>query len=260
MRHTSIPYAAVVLSTAALFACDQSAPLEPELVPANQTPEMDRVHAQTLPPELCALSRGDFTLASVNDFFPLGVGSHWLFRGRENGTRMELRINVLNETEVVGGVTTRVIQEREWENGELIEVSRNFFAATSEGAVCYLGEEVDIYEDGQIVSHEGAWRADAPGNRPGIFMPASPRRGMSFQMEGAPGIAEDAGEVVNVGRRVRVPAGSFRETVRIQETNPLDGSSGFKVFADDVGLIVDGPLSLVRYRVTGSDERDGDDD
>ena len=45
-------------------------------------------------------------------------------------------------------------------NGELVEVSRNFYArCTQTGDIYYFGEDVDIYEDGVVVSHDGAWLA-----------------------------------------------------------------------------------------------------
>lgn len=44
-----------------------------------------------------------------------------------------------------------------------------------------------------------------------------------------------------------VPAGPFSETIRVQESNPLDGDRGYKVFAAGTGLIVDGPLALESY-------------
>jgi hypothetical protein len=240
--------------------CDQPTPVAPAEPAASGEALIHRGADKKLNPKLCALSRHDFTLKSTNDYFPLGVGSRWLLRGKEDGVPVELRITVLEETEVVGGVRTRVIEERHIENGELAEVSRNFFAATKEGTACYLGEEVDIYEDGEIVSHEGAWRADAPGNRPGIFIPADPRVGMKYDMEGAPGVAEDEGEIVAKGKRERVPAGTFTKTIRIRELNRLDGGVDFKVFARGVGIIVDGPLSLVKYRIVNGDDRDSDDE
>jgi hypothetical protein len=169
-----------------------------------------------------------------------------VFDGEEGGVPIHLEIEVLRRTEVVAGVTTRVVEEQEWEDGELIEVSHNFYAQAGDGTVCYFGEEVDIYEGGQVVSHEGAWRADDPGNRPGIIMPAAPRTNVRFQMEDAPGIAEDEGTIVGTGP-VRVPAGRFTETIRVREFNPLDGGKGYKVFAANVGLIVDEPVVLVSY-------------
>lgn len=220
------------------------------LLPACETaiPSQDQVAGgfavERLEPDLCAPGQATFTLESRNAYFPLPVGRRWVLEGVENGALVHLEIEVLRQTEVVAGVTTHVVEERESEDGVLIEVSRNFFAESGDGTVCYFGEAVDIYEGGKIVSHEGAWRADAPGNRPGIIMPAQPRIGMQFQMEGAPGVAEDEGTIVGSGP-VTVPAGRFTETIRVRESNPLDGSKDYKVYAAGVGLIVDGTVELL---------------
>jgi hypothetical protein len=234
---------ATALALLSSLACE-STPVDPVEGLPTESEGLEPAAKKQLDPDLCALDRPGFTLESENDFFPLGVGSWWFLRGKEDGELIEVRIRVLNQTEDVGGVTTRVVQEREWVDGELLEVSRNFFAEASDETVCYFGEEVDIYEDGEIVSHDGAWRADDPGNRPGIIMPANPRRGMTFQMEGAPGVAEDVGEVVRRGWI----------TVWIQESSPLEGGAGdIKGFAEDIGLIVDGPISLRRWNVVDDD-------
>jgi hypothetical protein len=265
MRHIKIPLAALGLSIAALTGCDQPAPLapnEPVVTDATQA-QGDGNKSRRL--AACDLRRRDFTLESKNDYFPIGVGSSWLLRGTEDGVRVELQIRVLNKTEVVAGVTTRVVEERHFEiaNGErtLVEHSRNFYVATKEGTVCYFGEDVDIYEDGKVVSNEGAWRAGVQGAVPGIIMPASPRVGMAFQMEGARGVAEDRGKIVASGVRVRVRAGTFKKTIVVEETNPLTGEVGLKVFARGVGIVVDGPLTLVEYRVRdGGGRDDGEED
>jgi hypothetical protein len=210
---------------------------------------------------LCAPRLNTFTLDIDNTYFPLSVGQEWVYRGNEQGQTIGLRITVLNETESFYSgrrtVTTRVVEELEWEDANanglvdadetLIEVSRNFYAQTQDGTVCYFGEDVDIYEGGVVVSHEGAWRADDRGNAPGIFMPADPQPGMTFQQEAAPGIAEDTATVVRRGRTVTVPAGAFTDTITVRDFNPLDGSRGTKIYAPGVGLIVDGPLDLVSY-------------
>jgi hypothetical protein len=210
---------------------------------------------------LCAPRQNTFTLEIDNTYFPLPVGQVWVYQGNEQGQTIGLQITVLNETEdFYSGrrtVTTRVVEELEWEDANanglvdadetLIEISRNFYAQTQDGTVCYFGEEVDIYEGGVVVSHEGAWRADDRGNAPGIFMPADPQPGMTYQQEAAPGIAEDTATVIRRGRTVTVPAGTFDDTITVRDFNPLDGSRGTKVYAPVVGLIVDGPLDLISY-------------
>jgi hypothetical protein len=213
-----------------------------------------------LDPAVCAPDQM-FSLTIDNAYFPLPVGQQWVYFGKEQGEQTGLQITVLNEMEALYSgrrtVTTRVVEEVEWadangngiidEGEDLIEVSRNYFAQTLDGTVCYFGEAVDIYENGVVVSHEGAWRADEPGHAPGIFMPAEPQPGMTFQQEIAPGIAEDTATIVRMGGRVTVPAGTFIDTITVRDFNPLDGSKGTKVYARDVGLVIDGPLELVSY-------------
>jgi hypothetical protein len=208
----------------------------------------------TLSLDLCAPARHSFSPEVTNAYFPLTVGRVWVYSGQEQGESIELQISVLNETEPFrfgGGQTveTRVVEEVEWAdtnaNGvldrpaELIEVSRNYFAQTEQGTVCYFGENVDIYENGVIVSNDGAWRADGrerlPGSAPGIFMPAAPQRGMTFQQEVAEGVAQDLATITNVGKTI----------IKVRDFNPLDGSTGTKVYEQNIGLIQDGPLRLI---------------
>jgi hypothetical protein len=154
-----------------------------------------------------------------------------------------------------------VVEELEWEDGNelgvvdgddfVIERSLNYYAQTlgpEGGTVCYFGEDVDIFNEDGTVTHEGAWRADgAPNHAPGIFMPANPTVGQTFQQEVAPGTAEDRAEIIRAGSTVRVPAGTFTDTITVRDFNPLDGSRGTKAYARGVGLIRDGPLDLISY-------------
>jgi hypothetical protein len=224
--------------------------------------------AQQLPLSHCAPDQNTFTLTIDNAYFPLPVGAVWVYTGKEQGDNLGLQISVLPETEPFRfgrgrNVTTRVVTEVEWADTdadgeidadeELIEVSRNYFAQTqtgpAPGTVCYFGEDVDIYEDGEIVSHEGAWRADGrrrlPGRAPGIFMPANAQAGMSFQQEDAPGVAEDQATILRTGTAT-LPDDRVVNTLVVRDFNPLDGSRGTKVYGQGVGLIEDGPLRLTR--------------
>ncbi|CAN5124365.1 hypothetical protein BH18GEM1_BH18GEM1_21590 [soil metagenome] len=194
---------------------------------------------------ICDPSQGGFSIQSTNPYFPLHVGHQWKYEGDEDGEFLELLITVLNETRVIDGVTTRILEEREWVDDELLEVSWNYFAETSDGTVCYFGEDVDIFEDDEIV-HDGAWCADEPGNHAGIFMPADPKPGMKYPNEIAPGIAEDFAKIIGSGP-VTVPAGRFTKTIRVEETTPLEPGKGYKVFAAETGLVIDGPAELVSF-------------
>lgn len=147
------------------------------------------------------------------------------------------------------GTETRVVEERESENGELIEVSRNYFAVcTPSNDVYYFGEEVDNYEDGEIVSHEGAWLAGIDDARAGIIMPGRVEVGFRHYQEVAPGIAEDRAEIISLNDTLNTPAGAFTNVLKTEETNPLEpDEKEFKYYAPGVGLIQDETLQLVNY-------------
>jgi hypothetical protein len=142
------------------------------------------------------------------------------------------------------------VTETESEDDELVEISRNFLVECREtGDVWYFGEEVDHYEGGVIVGHEGSWRAGVGGAMPGLLMPGSPLIGARFAVEQAPGIAEDRSEVTAVAGTADVPAGDFTGVVTLLDTDPLaPAEADVKMFAPRVGLIVDETLEAVDIR------------
>jgi hypothetical protein len=155
---------------------------------------------------------------------------------------------VLDETKQIDGVETRVIEERESNDGKLVEVSRNYFAldkATND--VYYFGEDTDMYKNGKVTSNEGSWHAGEKGARYGLFMPAKPEVGQKFYQELAPDVATDRVEVVSLKEQVKVPAGEFKRCLKTRETTPLENGTEYKFYAPEIGLIVDGALKLTQY-------------
>ena len=189
-----------------------------------------------------------FSTTGSNSFFILEPGYQLTLKGKEKGEEAELVITVLNETKMVNGIETRVVEERESVNGELEEVSRNYFAYCKEsGNIYYYGEAVDMYEDGELKSHSGAWLAEGE-NRAGIIMLGSCFLGSRFYQEMAPGIAMDRAEIVSVSEEFETPAGKFSNVLKTQETTSLNASeSEYKLYAPGIGLIKDENLLLVTY-------------
>lgn len=178
-----------------------------------------------------------------NRYFILEPGFRLTFRS-EHG---QLQITVLEDTVQIGEIMTRVVEEREWEHEELVEVSRNFFAICSKTRdVIYFGEEVDLYEDGKLAGHEGAWRAYAADAKPGMIMPGTAIPGMQYYQEVAPKVALDRAEVVSLTDSLDTPAGLFSECLTTEETSGLKPNEReFKHYAPGIGLIQDGDLLLV---------------
>jgi hypothetical protein len=194
-----------------------------------------------------------FTTAGNNPFFPLIPGYALHLEGEEDGAEIASINTVLHDVEQVDGVLTRVYEERESEDGELVEVSRNFFAICREtGDMWYFGEDVDDYEDGEIVGHGGAWRAGIAGARPGIVMLGAPKLGARYAEESAPGVAEDQAEIIGVHGSATVPAGTFEDVLSVQDSDAATGELGdVKKYAHGVGNIVDGSLELVEITEPG---------
>jgi len=189
-----------------------------------------------------------FSTVIDNDFLPLPVGTSMVLEGMDDGETIRVEITVPGDTEMVAGVETLVMIETEYEDGELVEVSRNFLAQAADGTVCYFGEDVDDYEDGNIVAHEGEWRAGDNGYQPGILMPADPQVGDAYYQEYAPGLAEDMGEIVAFAEAIDVPAGEFDDTMTVEDCNPLeDAETDEKVYVRGIGLAIDEEAELVSY-------------
>lgn len=195
------------------------------------------------------MERCTWSTTGQNLFFSLNPGTRLVHEGDEDGEEARLITTVFDKTKQVAGVPTRVIEERHYVNGELFEVSRNFYSLCRENnSVFYFGEEVDFYEDGQIIGHEGAWLAGVNGAKPGLYMPGLPLLGARYYQEIAPDAALDRAEIVSVTAAADVPAGSFEQCIETLETTPLEpGSESIKVYCPDVGIVDDDGLVLVRY-------------
>lgn len=179
----------------------------------------------------------------TNAYFVLKPGFKATFQSPDG----RLVVTVLDETVNVAGVNTRVVEEREWKGGELVEVSRNYFAIDPGTAdVYYFGEDVDTYSKGKVVGHEGSWRHGTRNATFGLMMPGRPAVGMKYFQEQARGVAMDRAEIVGVDETVATPAGRFEHCLKTLETTPLEKlSREYKVYAPGVGLIQDGDLTLV---------------
>jgi hypothetical protein len=202
----------------------------------------------TLDISVCDPDTVTFSTTIDNEWFPLSADTELILEGVDDGETIRVEITVEDNTEMVAGVETLVMVETEYEDGELVEVSRNFIAQAADGTVCYFGEDVNDYDDGQLVGHEGQWRAGENGYQPGILMPASPQVGDTYYQEYAPGAAEDMGSVIAFGDPISVPAGDFTDTMTMEDCNPLeDAETDEKVYVRGIGLAIDEEAELISY-------------
>ncbi len=184
-----------------------------------------------------------------NRFFILEPNYQLVLEAIVRGVEQELIRTVTMDTRVVDGVPTRVVEERHYENDEIVEISRNYFAICQEtNSVFYFGEEVDNYENGIIINHNGSWIAGENGAKAGVYMPGIVLLGSKYQEETAPGAAMDRGQIISLSEKVNTPAGKFTDVLKIKETTPLEPIViDYKYWAAGIGLIQDGPQKLEDY-------------
>ena len=189
-----------------------------------------------------------FTTTGRNTYFILEPGYQLTLEGIEKNDTTVLIITVLNETKKIGTIETRVVEENESVNGKTVEISRNFFAFCKQtGSVFYFGEEVDIYKNGKIINHDGAWAAEG-NNKAGIGLPGLFLLGSRYYQEIAPGIAMDRAEIISINEMLETPAGKYTNVLKIEETTPLEPKDiSYKFYAPGIGLIKDGALLLKKY-------------
>jgi hypothetical protein len=158
-----------------------------------------------------------FTTTIDNEYFPMEPGTTFVYEGK--GERDEM--SVTHQTREVMGVECVVVDDRAWEDGQLIEKTYDWFAQDDKGTVWYFGEDTKEYEEGKVVSTKGSWEAGVDGAKPGIIMPSDPKVGQSYRQEYYPGEAMDMARVISLDASVRVRYGSFEEVLETKEWTPL---------------------------------------
>jgi hypothetical protein len=181
------------------------------------------------------LDPADFTTEIDNPYWPMRPGSRWVYR--EGEQRVE--VTVTRETKRIMGIEAVVVHDVVSENGRLVEDTYDWYAQDADGNVWYLGEDTKEYENGKLKSTEGSWEAGVDGAQAGILLPADPEVGMKYRQEYYEGEAEDAGEVLSLGERVRVPFGAFEDVLQTKDTTPLEPNLvEHKFYAKGVGPVL----------------------
>jgi hypothetical protein len=199
-------------------------------------------HSRKLPvgAEPVELDPAEFTTDIDNPYWPMRPGSRWVYR--EGRQRVE--VTVTPRTRRIAGIEARVVHDVVSENGELVEDTYDWYAQDADGNVWYLGEDTKEYENGEVASTEGSWEAGVDGAQAGILLPADPKVGMKYRQEYYEGKAEDAGEVLALDARVRVPFGAFEDVLQTKDTTPLEPDLvEHKFYAKGIGPVLSRTVS-----------------
>jgi hypothetical protein len=191
------------------------------------------------------VDKSNLSSVGKNTYFVLEPGFQLVLESKDT----HLAITVLNETKMVDGVETRIVEEKETVDGKLYEISLNYYAIDkTTNDVYYFGEDVDFYKDGVVINHEGAWLSGQEKAAFGLMMPGTIVLNSRYYQETAPDVALGRARYVSVSEKLTTPAGSFTDVLKVEESNPLEGSDkSTKFYAPNIGLARDGDLYLVKY-------------
>ncbi|MGH2978674.1 MAG: hypothetical protein ACRDLQ_03435 [Solirubrobacterales bacterium] len=187
------------------------------------------------------LDPADFTTDIDNPYWPMARGNRWVSRSEDERVVVE----VTNRRKDVAGIEAVVVRDTVTDNnGDLVEVTDDWYAQDSDGNIWYLGEDVKDYQGGKVVSTGGSWEHGVDGARAGIAIPADPSPGLKYRQEYYEGKAEDNAEVLSVTERVSVPAGTFQDCLQTRDTTPLEPDvAEEKHYARGVGPVLNVKVS-----------------
>ena len=202
--------------------------------------------------DLCNPATATFSLDSTNQYYPLIVGSVVVLEGMDGDEMVRIERTVLPDTEMVADVETHVLEHREFIDGELCEVARNFYVEATDGTVCYFGEDVDFYEGEEVVNHDGSWRAGQDGALPGIIMLPNPMPGDAYFQENAPGIAVDQGRVEGYSTMTFLEM-EYDDVLTVMDVNPEEDCDELepKRYVAGIGEAADVDIVLVEFTPGG---------
>ncbi len=172
-----------------------------------------------------------------NPYFPITGGRTLVYRGGDE----TVTVKFTGDIKLISGVPCAVVSDIVEVDGQVVENTIDWFAQDLQGNVWYCGEAVQDFEDGELVSLDGSFKAGVDGAKPGILMRAAPMVEDTYRLEFDLGNAEDTAEVLSLTGSATTPAFSCAGTCLITEdTSPLSPDAlENKYYAPGVGMILE---------------------
>lgn len=182
----------------------------------------------------------DFTSTISNPWFPLTPGTVFRYQGTGSSSNETTVTEVTSGIRSVAGIPARIVHDRVFRSGELVEDTYDWYSQDRAGNVWYLGEDTKALSKGRLTNTSGSWTAGVDGAQPGIVMWGDPAAHLNsrYHQEYLAGTAEDMGMVTSTNKSVSVPAGRYRSCVETLDTTPLDPRvHEHKYYCRGVGLV-----------------------
>ncbi len=158
-------------------------------------------------------------------YFPLIRGTTRIYEGDDEGRIQREVVQTLEETREITGVTCTAMFQEVFLDGQLSEVTTEWYAQDFSGNVWKFGEESFEADEateahgGALTRSEDSWLAGVDDAESWIAFPAELRVGDRFF--GYEGDGRDEFLVVSLTATATVPAGTFENCLKLVE-NPDD--------------------------------------
>jgi hypothetical protein len=170
-----------------------------------------------------------------NQYWPLVPGTRFTYQGTAQKTSVVDVVTVTHNTPRIAGVRTVEVRDQVYEDGVLAEDTLDWYAQDNQGNVWYFGELSTELPSGD---HTGSWTAGVDGAQPGYIMEARPKVGDVYCQENAPGVAQDAAQVLSISTSRSVPFGTYTGNVlQTKEYSLLETHNESKFYAPGVGML-----------------------
>jgi len=181
-------------------------------------------------------------------YFPLDAGFRRDYEGLVDGQLWQEVAVVLQRQQAILGVLCTGVQETVIVDGHVREVTTEWFAPDSAGAVWKYGEEsIEISAQGAVIGLD-SWFADTGDNRAWPIFPARVRAGVRYF--GDHGDSETEFAVRSTSAVAETPAGTFDRCLDIEENPDDPADRDIILFAPGMGKVSEesqgGTIQLVR--------------
>ena len=148
----------------------------------------------------------DFAHLSItNPYLPINVGNRWDYAG----SGQTYRVEILDRTKSIAGVTCVVQHDQVKQAGHVAEDTYDWLAQTHAGSVWYCGEQSSDYAvfagdkpvTPELQNIDGSFKAGSDLAKAGMLMPATARVGMTFRQEVSLANAEDVTQIITTSYR-----------------------------------------------------------
>ncbi|HZA27939.1 MAG TPA: hypothetical protein VE915_09945 [Actinomycetota bacterium] len=181
-----------------------------------------------------------------NKWSPLVPGTQLIMEGVANRTgellEHQVIFTVTGVTKVIDGVKTRVLWDRDINQGTLVEAELAFKAQDNAGNVWNLGEYPEEYENGEFLGAPSTWISGLGQAEGGLLMEGRPKVDTTYYMQGSvpPIDFLDCARAVKLAQRKCTPLQCYYPVQVTHERAPLEPAEGIhrKYYAAGVGNVL----------------------